>query len=109
MTVYFSYISDLNDPDFRWDDPPSSASASNLPRRLVPADPLEDIGVSTSWMTNRAEANPQHCKRLDWGAWGMVLTGAALAEMFGSAHRHLDAISALDRDTAFVLVAGEVA
>lgn len=89
MTVYFSYIGDLDDPDFQWDDPPQSPSASNLPRRLVPADPPRG-------------------RQLDWGAWGMVMTGAALAEMFGAAHRYADAIAALDRDTAYVLVAGEM-
>ena len=108
MTVYFSFIGDLDDPTFQWDNPPDSPSASNLPRRLVPADPLEDIGVSALWTLEQAKADPSRAKQLDWGAWGMVMTGAALVEMFGPTHRYAETIAALDPTKRYVLVAGEI-
>jgi hypothetical protein len=38
MTVYFSYLGDLDDPDFFWDKPSDAPGASNLPRRVIPGD-----------------------------------------------------------------------
>lgn len=108
MTAYFSYIGDLESGDFEWEKPPQSNTASHLPRRLVPADKLRNIGVSVLWAIEQAKAGRYEGRQLDWGAWGLKMTGAQLCDFFGDGHRDAAAIAALMADKLYVLVAGEL-
>lgn len=71
MTLNFSYIGDLDDPGFDWDDPASASAAGNLPRRIVPAERHASLGVDSVMLKEAIESGGRDGKRLDWGAWGL--------------------------------------
>lgn len=108
MTVYFSYIGDFEGEDFQWDDPSLAKTTSNLPRRLIPTDNFENIGTGAQWAIQQVNAGRYDGRQLDWGAWGLKMTGAELRALFGDDHRYADAIAALTPDKFYVLVAGEI-
>jgi len=113
MTAYFSYIGSMTGKtaqgrDFEWDNPPASNSASNLPPRLVPADKLYDIGVSTLWAMKQIEQGRYEGQQLDWGAWGLKMTGAELRALFGADNEYTVELAALQADESYILVAGEL-
>ena len=108
MTSYFSYIGDFDDPTFHWDNPVDSPTTSNLPRRVLSDPPF--MGVSTLYMLQLISEGRRDCKQLDWGAWGLKMTGAELREFFISLSRRqeeIDSLSVLDPGKTYVLVAGE--
>lgn len=49
-TIYFSYIGDLDDPDFYWDNPQDCPRAGNVPRRLIPTLRYDSPGVSVVYV-----------------------------------------------------------
>ena len=108
MAVYFSYIGDLDDPAFCWDNPAdATARHGNLPRRLVPVDRYQSIGVGVLWMMEQIASGAREGKQLDWGAWGLRMTAGELVEFFGSDHEYAAAFAVLDAGRDYVLVAGE--
>jgi hypothetical protein len=107
MTWHFSYIGDLDDPKFAWDNPDDWAyRTGNLPRRVVPPEPGESLGVDVSGVIRLTEAGPYEGKQIDWSAWGLKMTGAQL-RAFLSGNTYADAIAALDPDRVYVLVVAE--
>jgi hypothetical protein len=107
MTWYFSFIGDLDDPGFFWDNPPDAAWNGNLPRRIVPAEKHLDIGASVFFVTEQIRSGAHEGRRLDWGAWGLKMTGSELAAHFGPDHKYAAAIATLDPARCYVLVAAE--
>ncbi|WP_408591839.1 hypothetical protein [Novosphingobium sp.] len=107
MTWYFSYIGDLADPDFHWDNPADAPGHGNLPRQIVPAEKHLNVGISVSFVIREINSGARDGKRLDWGAWGLRIGGLQLAVLFGSDHAYASEIAALDPARDYVLVAGE--
>jgi len=108
MTAYFSYVGSLKGEGFEWDKTPASNTASNLPPRLVPANKLHDIGVSTLWVMGQVDDGHYVGRQLDWGAWGLKMTGAQLCALFGDAHEYAGELAALAAGETYVLVAAEL-
>jgi hypothetical protein len=106
VTSYFSYIGDLDDPDFHWDDPARAPSAGNLPRRIVPAA-FGSVDVDRLVLREQIETGIREGKRLDWGAWGVKMTGQELAQYFGPDHVYAAEIAALEPERSYVLVCAE--
>jgi hypothetical protein len=107
MTRWYSYIGDLDDPEFHWEHPADASRAGNLPRRIIPREHYESVGVSVFFLMEQARNGVPECRKLDWGAWGWKLTGQNLTEFFGPNHRYAKAIAALEPDRQYVLVAAE--
>ena len=99
--MHFSYIGALAGEDFSW-DAASGASSGKLPPRLVPREKTRDIGVAPDWIWQRIREGNDG-KQLDWGAWGVKMTGAELRATLGAA-----GLEALSDDETYVLVAGEI-
>lgn len=108
LTAYFSYIGDIDDPALHLSDPAVAPRYSNLPKRLVPKASYENIGVATLYLLQLIETSVHAGKQLDWGAWGLRMTGAELQAFFGPDHRAAAEIAALAAKH-YVLVAGEYA
>jgi len=110
LTRWHSYIGAFDDAEFQWDRPADASvrqQAAALPRRLIPREHLESLGVSVFVLMEQSRNGVPECKKLDWGAWGWKLTGQDLMEFFGPRHRHAAAIAALEPDRHYVLVAAE--
>jgi hypothetical protein len=107
LTRWSSYIGDLDDPAFQWDDPAERLDTQQLPRRLIPRAHCESIGISVFTLMEQSRNGVPDCRKLDWGAWGWKLTGQELMEFFGPKHRHAAAIAGLDAKRYYVLVAAE--
>lgn len=76
MPSFRSYVGDRNDPAFHWDDIPDGVfRVGNLPRRIVPADPLEQLGLSGLWALQRIQAGDPLWRQIDWAGWGAAMTG----------------------------------
>lgn len=101
------YIGDLDDPEFCWDRPADALEAGKLPRRIIPREHYESVGVSVSFLIEQSRNGTSDCRKLDWGAWAWKLTGQELVEFFGPKHRHARAITALNPQRHYVLVAAE--
>lgn len=118
-TCYFSYVGDFYDPELQWADPSKAASSSNLPRRIVPKERGVDLGISVSWVIQKAKEGAYEGKQLDWGAWGLKMTGRQIQELVtdppGQPEAHAawfsasvaTEIAALTPERFYVLVAGE--
>lgn len=108
MTHYFSYVGDLDDPDFAWDDPALATHRHiNLPRRLVPSEPHESLGISILWLMQEIESGRLDGKKVDWGAWAVRMTGAELIALLGAENRHGPELHRLDPNRQYVVVAAE--
>lgn len=102
-----SYIGDLDDPAFQWDDSTDTRGRQKLPRRVIPQAHFESLGISVFTLMEQSRSGVPDCRKLDWGAWGWKLTGQELVEFFGQHHRHAAAIAGLDTNRYYVLVATE--
>ena len=107
MTTYFSYVGAIDDPGFFWDDPNAQPKVGILPRRLVPAKKWDSLSVSIFYVIRLIEEGRHEGKQLDWGAWGLKMTGRELTEFLHHDETHAAAIAALDPDRCYVLVAAE--
>jgi hypothetical protein len=117
MTSHFSYIGDLDDPEFFWDDPPDEAfRTGNLPRRLIPREKHESLHISAYFVMQLIKDGRYVGRQIDWSAWGMKMTGVQLQEFWNSlSDKSADhpviakAIAELGRDTFYILVVAECA
>lgn len=110
-TSYFRYIGDAADPKFEW--PPSDAVRNgNLPKRVYPVD-FTDIrtDIALSEFEALAAAYGGDTMQIDWGAWGLRLTGTAmlalLAERLRDKSQLADIAAHLQPDRTYVLIIGE--
>jgi hypothetical protein len=105
MTSYFSYVGDIDDPEFHWDNPEDAPQGGNLPRRILPQDVWDGgLGVDVFWMMKAIKEGRYEGKQLDWGAWGLKLTGSQIRALLKN---EPEVLSALDEDKIYVLVAAE--
>jgi len=108
MTAYFSYVGDLDDPDFEWDDPALATHRHiNLPRRLVPSAPHESFGISILWLMREIEAGRLKGKQIDWGAWAARMTAAEIIALLGAENQYVSDLHRLDQNRQYVLVSAE--
>lgn len=101
MTKWFSYVGDLDDPDFSWDNP------STLPRRIMSPGMPADCNLGLSVFSAIDAIRQKRCdgKLLDWRAWGLKLTRGQMCAMFPDLERFA---SALDCSKTYVLVVADI-
>jgi hypothetical protein len=104
--MYFSYVGDIDDPDFRWDDAADAPSGGNLPRRVMP-EQFHSLGVGVDFMQRMIKEQRYGARQLDWGAWGLKMTGAEIRELLGGADTEAAAFAALDPAKSYVLIVAE--
>jgi hypothetical protein len=102
--MIWSYVGDLDDPQFAWDDPNRAPSSSNLPRRIVPSDTFKTLGVDALWMMQAIKEGRHVGKQLDWGAWGLKMTGAEIRALLPDSN---EILSVLEPEKPYVLVVFE--
>ena len=107
MGIHFSFIGDLDDPAFLWVNPDGAPSSGNLPRRLIPPEPYKSLGVGVSWVLQMIKEGRYDGRQLDWGAWGLKMTGREIRALLVDADTPAAMFSKLDDDKPYVLVAGE--
>jgi hypothetical protein len=104
--MYFSYIGDIDDPEFRWDKPEDAPSGGNLPRRVVP-ERFGSLGVGLPFMERMIREQRYDARKLDWGAWGLKMTGAELRALLIDADTKPEVFAALDPEKSYVLIVAE--
>ena len=104
--MYFSYVGDIDDPDFHWDKPENAPSGGNLPRRVVP-EQFKSLGVGVDFMQRMIKEQRYNARQLDWGAWGLKMTGAELCELLIGADTTAATFAALDPSKSYVLIVAE--
>ena len=102
LTIHFAYIGALTGGDFDWEKG-SPGLTSNMPPRLVPREKGRNLGVALQWVWDQMRSGTYEGKQLDWGAWGLKMTGAQLRGALGTT-----ALEELLDSEVYVLVAGEV-
>jgi hypothetical protein len=103
--MIWSYIGDLDDPDFSWDNPSDATTrGGNLPRRVTPRDTFQSLGVDVSWVMRAIKEGRYDGKQLDWGAWGLKMTGGEIQVLLPSS---IEILSALAPEKHYVLVVFE--
>lgn len=107
MTWYFSYIGDGEDPDFALNTEGTAFLAGRLPRRITPIEKSRSLGVGLSLIRKMIEEEGFSGGAIDWGAWGVVLTGQQLNEVFQSNPEIMLELSILEPDYRYILVAAE--
>ena len=104
----FSYVGDIDDPDFSWEAPPD-ATSPRLPRRIAPRDRwahFEALHVGVSWVRRMIEEGRYEGRQLDWGAWGLKMNGHELQAIL-THPEDAELVSDLDPTKAYVLVVAE--
>lgn len=101
MTAYISYIGDIESPDFSWDNP---SHATRLPRRVIPPGASDSLGVDVLVVKQAIKEGRYAGKQLDWGAWGLKLTGGEVRALL---RNKPEILSALDENKLYVLVVAE--
>lgn len=104
--MYFSYVGDIDDPEFHWEKPEDAPPGGNLPRRVVPDD-YASLGVGVKFMERMIREQRYGARQLDWGAWGLKMTGAELRELLVDADTKADVFAALDAEKSYVLIVAE--
>jgi hypothetical protein len=104
--MYFSYVGDIDDPDFHWDKPEGAPSGGNLPRRVLPAE-FGNLGVGVPFMQRMMKEQRYEARQLDWGAWGLKMTGAELRELLIDADTNAETFAVLDPAKSYVLIVAE--
>jgi hypothetical protein len=104
--MYFSYIGDIDDPEFHWDKPADATSGGNLPRRVVP-EAFRSLGVGADFMRRMIKEQRYDARQLDWGAWGLKMTGAELRELLIDADTKADVFAPLDAGKSYILIVAE--
>jgi hypothetical protein len=104
--MYLSYVGDIDDPDFHWDDAENAPSGGNLPRRILP-EQSQTLGVGVDFMRRMIKEDRYGARQLDWGAWGLKMTGAEIRELLGGADTEAAAFAALDPAKSYVLIVAE--
>jgi hypothetical protein len=104
--MYFSYVGDIDDPDFQWDKPEDAPSGGNLPRRVVP-EQFRSLGVGVGFMQQMVKEQRYEARQLDWGAWGLKMTGAELRELLIDADTNAETFAVLDPAKSYVLIVAE--
>jgi hypothetical protein len=105
--MYFSYVGDPDDPKFYWDRPDDQPSkGGNLPRRLVPST-FGSLGVGVGYMQRMMKEGRYGARQLDWGAWGLKMTGTELRDLLADAENNAEVFTKLDPDKTYVLIVAE--
>ena len=79
MVSFRSYVGDKNAGNFFWDDIPDAKwRTGNLPRRILPADWYENLGIGGFWFVEQIESGAIKGKQIDWSGWGAEMTGMEL-------------------------------
>ncbi len=78
MTAYRSYIGDMDDPNFEWEPSDDKYRIGNLPRRLLPTESFEQLGIGVLWLMKQIESGALTGRQIDWGAWAVAMTGAEI-------------------------------
>ena len=108
MGILFSYVGDLDDPDFHWERP-GDATGSNLPRRITPQDRwahFDALRVGLDWVLRMIAEGRYDGRQLDWGAWGLKMTGRELQALLTDPE-DAELLAELDPATSYVLVVAE--
>jgi hypothetical protein len=104
--MYFSYVGDIDDPDFHWDTPEDAPSSGNLPRRVIP-EQFASLGVGVDFMRRMIQEQRYGARQLDWGAWGLKMTGAELRELLIDLDTKAEVFAPLDAAKSYVLIVAE--
>jgi hypothetical protein len=104
--MYLSYVGDIDDPDFHWDDAENAPSGGNVPRRILP-EQSQTLGVGVDFMRRMIKEDRYGARQLDWGAWGLKMTGAEIRELLIDADTSADTFAALDPAKSYVLIVAE--
>lgn len=101
MMKWFSYVGDLDDPNFSWDNP------STLPRPIMSLGMRADynLGISVFFVIDAIQQKRYDGKLLDWRAWGLKLSGGQICAMLPDLERFA---VALDHWRNYVLVIADI-
>lgn len=119
MPSYFSYIGELNSPEFFWNDiPDDKFKLGNTPERIVPKGFSISLGLAPEMVSHWSKKAGLEGKQLDWGAWGMMVRKSDLESIWKEAReqglqdqnewqKFWEEIEALQDGEMYVLVIGE--
>ena len=106
MTTFFSFVGELDDPTFLWDNPAKAKWSGNLPRRVAPAEAFDSLGVDVRYVWRMIREGRHDGRQLDWGSWGLKMTGAEILAFFADTSAN-KTLSLLDKGKPYVLLVAE--
>lgn len=106
MTTFFSFVGDLDDPGFLWDNPAKEKWSGNLPRQVAPPESFDSLGADVDFVWRMIREGRYDGRQLDWGSWGLKMTGAEILAYFANTGSD-QKLSLLDKEKSYVLVVAE--
>jgi hypothetical protein len=85
MSVFKTYIGDLDDPAFTWNPDEKAYNSGNAPRAVSPRFPVlsgvESVGFS---LVCKIASGQFDGKQVDWGSWVARMTKAQIVDFINS-------------------------